>query len=493
MHTGMIGVRHHLPYPGSAPKHEGFTMDEPMLPADFLFGTATAAYQVEGAAHVDGRGPSIWDTYCRTPGRVARGETGDVACDHYHRYGEDVGLLADLGVDLYRFSVAWPRIQPSGQGRPNPKGLAFYDRLVDSLLEAGIEPVPTLYHWDLPQALEDKGGWRVRDTAHRFAEYTRIVADRLGDRVGRWITLNEPFCTAFVGHAVGRHAPGTQEGTPALAVAHHLLLAHGMAVGELRASGTGRVGITLNPDQLLPASESAADRAAVERARTLHNRVWFDPLFLGTYPDNENKVWGDLADGSYRREGDLRTIEQPLDFLGVNFYRPIVLRDAPHHEADPARRTAVDIGIEQVPVEGVRHTTMGWPVMPETFTDLLVDLDRRYPDLPPIMITENGSAEADRADENGRVRDTDRIAYLREHLDALAKAIDAGVEVSGYFVWSLLDNFEWAFGYDRRFGLVRVDHESLTRHPKDSYHWYRDFLITHRSRRSSERALRSTD
>src|SRR5699024_2925887 len=216
-------------------------------------------------------------------------------------------------------------------------------------------------------------------------------ADRLGDRVGRWITLNEPFCTAFVGHAVGRHAPGTQEGTPALAVAHHLLLGHGMAVGELRATGPRQVGITLNPDQLLPASESAADRAAVERARTLHNRVWFDPLFLGTYPDNENKVWGDLADGSYRHEGDLRTIGQPLDFLGVNFYRPIVLRDAPHHEADPARRTAVDIGIEQVPVEGVRHTTMGWPVMPETFTDLLVDLDRRYPDLPPIMITENGS------------------------------------------------------------------------------------------------------
>src|SRR5699024_5320420 len=548
MHTGMIGVRYHLPYPGSAPKHEGLTMDELMLPADFLFGTATAAYQVEGAAHVDGRGPSIWDTYCRTSGRVARGETGDVACDHYHRYGEDVELLADLGVDLYRFSVSWPRIQPSGQGRPNPKGLAFYDRLVDSLLEAGIEPVLTLYHWDLPQALEDKGGWRVRETAHRFAEYTRIVADRLGDRVGRWITLNEPFCTAFVGHAVGRHAPGTQEGppalavqhhlllshgmavgelrasgkgqvgitlnpdkllpasvghavgrhppgtqegTPALAVAHHLLLAHGMAVGELRASGTGQVGITLNPDQLLPASESAADRAAVERARTLHNRVWFDPLFLGTYPDNENKVWGDLADGSYRHEGDLRTIGQPLDFLGVNFYRPIVLRDAPHHEADPARRTAVDIGIEQVPVEGVRHTTMGWPVMPETFTDLLVDLDRRYPDLPPIMITENGSAEVDRADENGRVRDTDRIAYLQEHLNALAKAIDAGVDVSGYFVWSLLDNFEWAFGYDRRFGLVRVDYERLTRHPKDSYHWYRDFLITHRSRRSSERDPRS--
>ncbi|CAL9607479.1 Beta-glucosidase A [Nocardiopsis dassonvillei] len=460
-------------------------MDHPELPPHLLFGTATAAYQIEGGAQEGGRGPSIWDTYCRTPGRVARGETGDVACDHYHRYGEDVALLADLGVDLYRFSVAWPRVQPTGAGRPNTEGLAFYDRLVDTVLAAGIEPVVTLYHWDLPQALEDTGGWRVRDTAYRFAEYTRIVADRLGDRVNRWITLNEPFCSAFVGHAVGRHAPGTREGTPALAAAHHLLLAHGMAVGELRAAAAGDIGITLNPDHLVPATDSEADLAAVERARTLHNRVWLDPLFTGSYPDNEKEVWGDLADDSHRRDGDLAIIGQPLDFVGVNYYRPIMLRDAPHTEPDPAARTAVDIGVEQVPYEGVRHTTMGWPVVPETFTEMLVDLDRRYPGLPPILITENGSAEDDRPDDAGRVRDTDRIAYLSDHLTALAAAIDAGVDVRGYFVWSLLDNFEWAYGYDRRFGLVRVDYERLSRHPKDSYHWYRELLGSHRARRTA--------
>ena len=457
---------------------------DPVLPAELLFGTATAAYQVEGAADEGGRGPSIWDTYCRTPGRVARGESGDVSCDHYHRYGEDVALLAELGVDLYRFSVSWPRVQPTGRGRPNPEGLAFYDRLVDTILGAGIEPVLTLYHWDLPQALEDEGGWRVRDTAHRFAEYTAIVAERLGDRVNRWITLNEPFCSAFVGHAIGRHAPGTKEGAPALAVAHHLLLAHDMAVGELRAAAAGEVGITLNPDHLVPATDSEADRAAVERARTLHNRTWFDPIFTGAYPGNEKEVWGALADGAHRVEGDLEIIGQPLDFLGVNFYRPIMLRDAPHVEPDPARRTAVDIGVEQVPYEGVRHTTMGWPVVPESFTELLVDLDRRYPGLPPILITENGSAEPDAPDETGRVRDTDRVDYLRDHLAALGRAIEAGVDVRGYFVWSLLDNFEWAYGYDRRFGLVRVDYDLLERHPKDSFHWYRDYLTAHRAARA---------
>ncbi|WP_049573902.1 GH1 family beta-glucosidase [Nocardiopsis sp. SBT366] len=459
-------------------------MSAPQLPPNLLFGTATAAYQVEGAATEGGRGPSIWDTYCRTPGRVARGESGDVACDHYHRYAEDVALIAGLGVDLYRFSVSWPRVQPDGRGAPNPEGLAFYDRLVDILLDAGVEPALTLYHWDLPQALEDEGGWRVRDTAHRFAEYARIVADHLGDRVDRWITLNEPFCSAFVGHAVGRHAPGTREGAGALAAAHHLLLAHGQAVGELRAAGAGEVGITLNPDHLVPATDSEADRAAVERVRTLHNRTWFDPLFTGAYPDNEHEVWGPLADAPHRRQGDLEIIGRPLDFLGVNFYRPLMFRDAPHTEPDPALRTAVDVRAEQVEFTGSwRHTTMGWPVVPETFEELLVDLDRRYPGLPPILITENGAAEPDEPDEDGRVHDADRVTYLRDHLAALGRAIEAGVDVRGYFVWSLLDNFEWAFGYERRFGLVRVDYESLERHPKDSYHWYREYLAEHRARR----------
>ncbi|MEE2040990.1 GH1 family beta-glucosidase [Nocardiopsis sp. CT-R113] len=462
------------------------TPELPVLPPGFLFGAATAAYQIEGAADEGGRGPSIWDTYCRTPGRVARGESGDVACDHYHRYPEDVALLQELGVDAYRFSIAWPRVLPTGKGEVNPEGLAFYDRLVDAVCEAGIEPVATLYHWDLPQALEDEGGWRVRSTAEHFAEYARVVADRLGDRVRRWITLNEPHCAAFVGHAVGRHAPGTREGTPALAAAHHLLLAHGLAARELRDSAArhGRpaeVGITLNPERLVPATDSAEDAAAVDRAETLHNRVWLDPLLRGHYPENEAATWGPMADGSYRSPEDAATIAQPLDFVGINYYRPVHVRHAPLPDA--ATRTAVDIGVEQVPVEGVRHTTMGWPVVPESFTDLLLHLHRQYPELPPVHITENGSAEPDVPAADGRVHDEDRVAYLRDHLSALADAIAAGVDVRGYFVWSLLDNFEWAYGYDRRFGIVAVDYETLTRTPKDSYHWYREMVRSHRERR----------
>ncbi|KAB8166513.1 beta-glucosidase [Streptomyces sp. 3MP-14] len=458
----------------------------PTFPPGFAFGAATAAYQIEGAHDVGGRGPSIWDTYCRTPGKVADGATGDVACDHYHRYREDVALLRELGVDDYRFSIAWPRVQPTGSGPANAEGIAFYDRLLDELLAAGIRPAATLYHWDLPQALEDRGGWRVRETAERFAEYAAIVADRLGDRIPRWITLNEPFCAAFVGYAIGRHAPGAREGRGALAAAHHLLVGHGLAVRALRAAGQGEVGITLNPDRLLPASDSAADLAAVRRAETLHNAVWFDPLFAGRYPEHEAETWGGLADGSYREDGDLDLIGAPLDFVGVNYYRPITIAAAPHREADPARRTAVDIGVEETWRDDVRHTTMGWPVVPESFTDLLVDLDRRHPNLPPLYITENGSAEADTVADDGQVHDADRVAYLRDHLAALAEAVRAGVDVRGYYVWSLLDNFEWAFGYDKRFGIVRVDYDTLERLPKDSYRWYQG-LIRHHRRRHGQR------
>ncbi|GAA1910510.1 GH1 family beta-glucosidase [Streptomyces sodiiphilus] len=466
--------------------------NHPRFPRDFFFGAATAAYQIEGAHDADGRGPSIWDTYCRTPGKVAGGHSGDVACDHYHRYPEDVALLRDLGVDSYRFSIAWPRIQPTGRGPANAAGLDFYDRLVDTLLAAGISPAATLYHWDLPQALETPDGsagpegWRIRETARRFADYTALVAGRLGDRVERWITLNEPFCTAFVGHAVGRHAPGTREGRGALAVAHHLLLGHGLAVAALRAAGARQVGITLNPDRLLAASDSPADLAALRRAETLHNEVWLDPLFAGRYPKGERETWGPLADGPWRREGDLAVIGARLDFTGVNYYRPITVSAAPHEEADPEARTAVDIGVRESWQEDVRRTTMGWPVVPHALTDLLVDLDRRYPSMPPVIITENGSAEPDTVAADGRVHDTDRVTYLRDHLRALADAIDAGVDVRGYYVWSLLDNFEWAFGYDRRFGIVRVDYDTLERLPKDSYHWYRDFLATHRAGRADD-------
>ncbi|WP_181727591.1 GH1 family beta-glucosidase [Streptomyces sp. PT12] len=452
----------------------------PRFPRGFFFGAATASYQIEGAHDVGGRGPSIWDTYCREPGRVAEGATGDVACDHYHRYREDVALLRELGVDSYRFSVAWPRVQPTGAGPANAEGLDFYDRLVDELLAAGISPAATLYHWDLPQALEDRGGWRVRETAERFADYTRLVAERLGDRVDRWITLNEPFCSAFVGYAIGRHAPGAREGRGALAAAHHLLVGHGLAVRALRDAGARDVGITLNPDRLLPATESPADLAAVRRAETLHNAVWLDPLFAGRYPEHERETWGDLADGSYRRDDDLITIAAPLDFVGVNYYRPITIADAPRREADPAARTAVDIGVEESWRQDARHTTMGWPVVPHTFTDLLVDLGRRYPELPPVIITENGSAEDDSVADDGQVHDADRVAYLRDHLHALAAAVDAGVDVRGYYVWSLMDNFEWAFGYAKRFGIVRVDYDTLERLPKDSYRWYRELIAHHK-------------
>lgn len=467
-------------------------MTLPQFPDGFFFGTATASYQIEGAYDEDGRGMSIWDTYCREPGRVADGATGDIACDHYHRYREDVALLRDLGVDSYRFSVAWPRIQPDGTGPANAAGLDFYDRLVDELLASGISPAATLYHWDLPQALEDRGGWRVRDTAERFGEYAGIVADRLGDRVDRWITLNEPFCSAFVGYAAGGHAPGAREGRGALAAAHHLLVGHGLAVRALREAGAREVGITLNPDRLLPATGSPADLAAVHRVETLHNDVWFEPLFAGRYPQHEAETWGELADGAYRREGDLELIAAPLDFTGINYYRPITVADAPYRDPDPASRTAVDVRAVETWRDDVRHTTMGWPVVPHTFTDLLVDLTKRYPGLPPLLITENGSAEADTVDADGRVRDTDRIDYLHSHLDALAAAIDAGVDVRGYYVWSLLDNFEWARGYGQRFGIVRVDYDTQERIPKDSYHWYRQLISAHRDRTTTGGAIGAT-
>ncbi|MGX5207241.1 GH1 family beta-glucosidase [Streptomyces violaceus] len=459
----------------------------PEFPAGFFFGAATASYQIEGAYDEDGRGPSIWDTFCREPGRVADGATGDVACDHYHRYREDIALLRELSVDSYRFSIAWPRVQPTGSGPTNAAGLDFYDRLVDELLASGISPAATLYHWDLPQALEDRGGWRVRETAERFAEYAGVVAARLGDRVDRWITLNEPFCSAFVGYAAGAHAPGAHEGRGALAAAHHLLVGHGLAVHALRAAGAREVGITLNPDRLLPAADSPADLAAVRRVKTLHNDVWFEPLFAGRYPEHEAETWGELlpsVDGSYRLDGDLELIGAPLDFVGINYYRPITVADAPYRDADPATRTAVDVRAEETWRDDVRHTTMGWPVVPHTFTDLLVDLAERYPALPPLLITENGSAEADAVDVDGRVRDVERIDYLRSHLDALATALRAGVDVRGYYVWSLLDNFEWARGYGQRFGIVRVDYDTQVRTPKDSYRWYQRLIAAHRARTS---------
>ncbi|MGW1809602.1 GH1 family beta-glucosidase [Streptomyces sp. NPDC002078] len=454
----------------------------PEPPPGFRFGVATAAYQMEGAHDEDGRGPSIWDTYSHTPGRTLGGATGDTACDHYHRYPEDVALLRELGVDGYRFSISWPRLLRDGTGAVNRKGLDFYDRLIDDLLAAGIAPAATLYHWDLPQALEDRGGWRVRETTEAFTEYAALAAERYGDRVERWITLNEPFCSAFVGYAEGRHAPGAREGRGALAAAHHLLVAHGLAVRELRAAGAREVGITLNLDRLHAASDHPEDLAALRRAEVLHNEVWTEPLFAGRYPEHEAETWEGLADGPWRRPGDLQLIGAPMDFVGINFYRPITVEAAPHREDDPELRTAMDIGAAEPNPYGTRLTTMGWPVVPSALTELLCGLHARYPQLPPVWITENGSAEDDTVAPDGQVHDEERIDYLAGHLTAVADAIAAGVDVRGYYVWSLLDNFEWARGYEQRFGLVRVDYDTLTRIPKDSYDWYRGLITAHRAR-----------
>ncbi|MEV8098457.1 GH1 family beta-glucosidase [Kitasatospora sp. NPDC085879] len=456
--------------------------DFPALPAGFRFGAATAAYQIEGAHDLDGRAPSIWDTFSHTPGHTLGGATGDTACDHYHRYREDVGLLRGLGVDSYRFSIAWPRLLPQGTGPVNQKGLDFYDRLIDELFASGIRPAVTLYHWDLPQALEDRGGWRVRETAEAFASYAALAAERYGDRVERWITLNEPYCSAFVGYAEGRHAPGVQEGRGALAAAHHLLVAHGLAVRELRAAGAREIGIALNLDRIHAASERPEDLAAVRRAEVLHNDVWTEPLLAGRYPAQEAETWAGLADGPWRQPGDLEVIGAPLDFLGVNFYRPITVAAAPHRTDDLEARTAVDIGVTELDPYGTRHTTMGWPVVPAALTELLCELHARYSQLPPVWITENGAAFEDVARPEGRVHDPERTRYLAAHLAAVADAAAARVDVRGYYVWSLLDNFEWARGYNQRFGLVHVDYDTLTRTPKDSYHWYRGLITAHRAR-----------
>ncbi|MGI5484196.1 GH1 family beta-glucosidase [Streptomyces lavendofoliae] len=452
----------------------------PIFPPEFEFGAATSAYQIEGAVSEDGRGPSIWDTFCRRPGAVFDGGDGDRACDHYHRHREDVSLLADLGVRTYRFSVAWPRVQPSGVGPANPRGVDFYSRLVDDLLHAGITPAVTLYHWDLPQALEDAGGWRSRDTAARFAEYTALVADALGDRVPRWITLNEPWCSAFLGYANGEHAPGAREGTPALAAAHHLLVAHGLSLRALRAAGVREAGIALNLTHVSPAGTRPEDQEAAVRAETQRNLLWTEPLLAGRYPATEADTWAELMERQdFRRAGDLDLISAPMDFLGINYYTPSTVRAAPYREPDPGRRHAMDNRFEEVAVPGARRTAMGWPVVPGTFRSLLTSLRERYgAALPPVHITENGSAEHDTPAADGTVHDTDRVSYLRAHLGAVADAMADGVDVRGYYVWSLLDNFEWSYGYSRRFGIVHVDYATQRRTPKASYAWYRELIAT---------------
>lgn len=449
----------------------------PAFPADFVWGTATASYQIEGAVNEDGRGPSIWDTFSHTPGKTAGGDTGDVACDHYHRYRDDVALMKELGIGAYRFSIAWPRIQPDGRGPVNSVGLDFYSHLIDELLDAGIRPVVTLYHWDLPQALEDEGGWRSRETALRFAEYASDVHAALRDRVSFWITLNEPFCSAFLGYAEGRHAPGAREGAGALAAAHHLLLGHGLAVRALRdQAGPGdQVGVTLNLSDVRPASDGEPDASAARRSACLQNQCFTDPILAGRYPDAEGETWPWLTEAfsRFRQDGDLDVISAPIDFLGLNTYFPYFAQACDYTEPHVGLRTAADIGVRQAERPDLRHTAMGWPVDASIMSGVLGWLRRSYPNLPPVYVTENGAAYPD-AVVDGQVHDGDRIAYLDAHLRNLHQAMDDGADVRGYFCWSFMDNYEWAFGYAKRFGLVHVDYQTQARTPKDSFAWYRE-------------------
>jgi len=440
-------------------------VDLPRLPEGFVFGTSTASYQIEGAVEEDGRGPSIWDTFCSEPGRINDGSSGAVACDHYHRYPEDVALMARLGVQGYRFSIAWPRVQPTGSGAVNAEGLAFYDRLVDDLLAHDVAPMATLYHWDLPQALEDAGGWMSRDTAERFAEYAAIVADRLADRVAHWVPVNEPNVAALLGYALGMHAPGKALMFGALPAAHHLLLGHGLATRALRAAGAKAVGTATNHAPMWPASDSEGDVAAADLFDTVWNRIFADPVLLGRYPDGFGELMG-------AADGDLEVIGQPLDFYGVNYYNPMCVA-AP---ADPDSEMPFD----QREIPGYPKTDFGWPVVPDGLRELLVLMHRRYPAMPPVMITENGCSYGTGPDAHGVVDDQARIDYLDGHLRAVAAAVEEGVDVRGYYCWSLMDNFEWTEGYTQRFGLVHVDYETQVRTPKRSFDWYADLVRAHR-------------
>ena len=463
------------------------------FPVGFVLGSATASYQIEGAAQEDGRGPSIWDTFSRTPGRVWNGDTGDVADDHYHRLDEDLDLMADLGLHAYRFSVAWPRIQPTGTGPANRAGLDFYSRLVDGLLVRGIRPIATLYHWDLPQGLEDAGGWTNRATSEAFADYAGIVGAALGDRVATWTTLNEPWCSAYLGYGSGAHAPGRTEPASALAAVHHLNLAHGLGLQALRSVVTAQAdySVTLNLHVFRGFGDGAEE--AVRQVDGLANRVFLQPMLEGTYPADVLADTASVTDWSFVRDGDARTICQPLDVLGVNYYSttgvrlwdgvsPREMNDG-HKDAGGSPWPGAD-RVEFLRMPGP-YTAMGWNIEPAGLEELLVSVSRRYPSLP-LMVTENGAAFDDEVVEDPTrpggvaVHDDDRIDYLRRHLTACHRAIERGVDLRGYLVWSLLDNFEWGYGYSKRFGIVRVDYDSLERLPKDSALWFAELARTSR-------------
>jgi beta-glucosidase len=460
------------------------------FPSGFVFGSATASYQIEGAVAEDGRGPSIWDTFSHTPGRVVNGDTGDVADDHYHRVDSDLDLMSGLNLHAYRFSIAWPRIQPTGCGPANQAGLDFYSDLVDGLIARGITPVATLYHWDLPQALEDEGGWTNRATAEAFAEYARIVGEALGDRVAVWTTLNEPWCAAYLGYASGAHAPGRTEPLASLQAAHHLNLAHGLAITELRKVVTNdpQYSVTLNLHALRGDGPTGAE--AVRRIDALANRVFTGPMLAGAYPEDLFEDTASITDWSFVQDGDTEIINQKIDILGINYYSTTLVRvwDGTGERASADGHKAVGVSpwpgaddIEFLPQPGP-YTAMGWNIEPSGLEELLVSVHEQFPD-QPLMITENGAAFDDVVEDDGgsaAVHDADRVDYLRRHLTATHRALERGVDIRGYFVWSLMDNFEWGYGYSKRFGIVRVDYDTLERLPKDSAAWYASLAATGR-------------
>ncbi|EAR25820.1 putative beta-glucosidase [marine actinobacterium PHSC20C1] len=438
------------------------------FPTDFRWGLATAAYQIEGAAFEGGRGPSIWDTFSHTPGLSLHGDTGDIACDHYHRWQADLDLLKSLGVTDYRLSVSWSRLQPSGRGELNEIAVAFYRDVLKGLAERGIRALVTLYHWDLPQPLEDEGGWPVRGTAYRFAEFATRTVEALGDLATDWLTLNEPWCSAFLGYGNGAHAPGRTDYRAAIHAAHHLNLAHGLAVAGIRvAMPSASVGITNIVTDIIPASDSPDDAAAVVRLDASSNRVFLDPVYLGAYSDAVWETLGSRGLSDVVQEGDLEIISTPTDFAGINHYQRVI---ASHDETAP-------FGVAEMPAEPAT-TSFGWSVIPESLTAVLTRVSREFTSVP-LYVTENGASYEDYVDPNGDVVDTERIAYLRGYLGAAAEAIAAGVDLRGYYAWSFLDNFEWAEGYSKRFGLVWVDYRTQERIPKLSAHWYRRLITEH--------------
>jgi beta-glucosidase len=439
------------------------------FPEHFRWGAGTYSYQVEGAANEDGRGESIWDRFCSIPGNILNGDSGLVACDHYHRYREDIGLMKELGVQMYHFSIAWPRIVPQGRGQINARGLAFYDRLVDTLLESGIEPYATLYHWDLPQILQDQqGGWGSRDTAYAFAEYVDIVSRHFGDRIHNWLTLNEPAVTAFEGYEEGIHAPGLHDTRLAWQTSHHFLLAHGLAIPIIRANGDAqtRVGITLNFTALDPATDAEEDREAVRFLDGKLHRWFLDSIFRGAYPADILARLGDLAPRV--QPGDAEIIARPLDFMGANYYTRSVISKGNGDLTD----------FKSVRVEGAEYTAMDWEVYPQGIYEMLTRLHREYA-VPRIYLVENGSAFPDVVEDDGSVHDPRRINYLREHLLQVHAAVTQGVPLAGYSVWSLMDNFEWSLGYSMRFGIIHIDYATQKRTIKDSGYWYRNVIANH--------------